>query len=177
MTWLKKVNATEPPRYQNPRLAWLSWVLAVVTTGLVLSQLISFERFMTNLAQLGSFTTKGEMATAALFLAGIEILSIPVLVRLWLSRAMRALSAVALIVAPLAWLWLLVKASMMGYIVADVGFTGGIVAFKLGAVSAVLVLIWLIVAALSFYNLGSRALFYPAKAPSRPRKGGKPKRR
>ena len=153
------VNATEAPEYKRSSLRWVSWTLAFVLVGLIAAQLASFESFMAALANTTGMQGRAQPAFLAIFLTGVEILSLTVLVRLQLSPLMRWIGAFSVLLAPVIWLSIQFASFASDRIISDIGFVGGIIDFKLGATSLLLNLIWAVVAGLSVYNLGATTLF------------------
>lgn len=106
--------ASAPPKLTTPKWWMLPTALAVVNAGMALGQLASFEEFVGIIESYG--LVEGQAATTvALSIAAVEILTLPVLLRLQLSPAMRAASSVSVILAPVVWLQLSGWASWLLY--------------------------------------------------------------
>lgn len=109
MTHLHFGKATAPPKLARPALWMVPFALVLLNGGMALAQLASFEALVHVIESYGFASGGGAMALA-IGITGIEILSLPVLLRLMLSPAMRAVSTVAVIIAPLTWLLLVLWA-------------------------------------------------------------------
>lgn len=101
--------------------------LGVFNATMVLGQLASFE---TSVEVIKDYGIAGSASAPAfvLAIAALEILSLPVLLRLALSPAMRWLSASAVFLVPVIWASLGLWALMNGLRLGNIGYFGGFLA-------------------------------------------------
>ncbi len=99
-------------------------LLALLFALMALAQLGSFEEYRTALQAYGLTSGNGS-TTLALIIAAVEILSLPVLLRLSISPLMRSLSLASIVLVPLLWLLLTLVAAVNGGNLANPGYFGG----------------------------------------------------
>lgn len=136
-------------------IAGVGYTLGVIVVGLAVAQMISFEQFVEALREYG-LTSYGWTVALALFLVGLEVMAVPFLLRVRLHRFMWALSAVSVLLLPLAWTLLTVLAMMMDRTVANAGYTGGFVPIPVGGFVLIMDLLWLAATWLWFGRSGFR---------------------
>lgn len=141
-------TATPPPTLIRPRLYVLVLLLAALNSGLALAQLASFEDFV--LALDGYQLTAATTPALAIVIAGLEILSLPVLLRLRLSPLLRAFSSAAIVLAPLLWCGLAAVAYISDLPLANAGYFGGLLEHAFSG--------WLLLASLLHLSLSVWAL-------------------
>lgn len=150
-------TATAPPQLARPKLWMLPVGLAVLNGGLALTQLATFETFT---QIIGSYSlVPGQGATAlALVITALEILSLPALLRLKLSPAMRIISTAAVFLVPLLWLQLTAWQFISGFILVNPGYFGSLVSQPYGWWLIVEVLVYLGVSFVALQTLGGDKL-------------------
>jgi len=119
-------KATPPPAFHAAGWWWAPLLLGLLNAALAVTQLASFEDFRAILEAYG-FIPNAWSATVALGIAALEILSLPVLLRLSLSPAMRTVSMYAVLAAPIAWIKLSIAAAATGNGASESGLFGSFV--------------------------------------------------
>lgn len=117
------VKATPSPKLTVPSWWWLPVLLGGFNAALALAQLADFEGFVSAL-ETYNLTSGSSTVLLAIIIAAVEILSLPVLFRLSLSPAMRAVSVVSVVLVPLAWLKLSTFAAVGGAYPRNAGYFG-----------------------------------------------------
>lgn len=156
-------KATPPPALRLVSWWWVSIVLGLGNAALIVAQLASFEDFRGIIEDYG-FVSASWSAAVALGLTALEILSLPVLLRLSLSPAMRVLSTYAVMTVPIAWGVLSIAVVSAGNAAIESGFVGTFAAIASGT------LLWisalhLIASVAALYVLGAIGSVPRAKKP------------
>jgi hypothetical protein len=135
------IKATAPPQTENKKLLIIPYTYALVLVTLALWQLIALDSFI---PYVGSYLDTDRVTPAttvvAMILIGLEVFSVPFLLRLRLSPLARFCSAVSAFATPLAWAFVTMSGESfnVGYLFADIGFFlwGGISFWVLGGPQA-----------------------------------------
>ncbi len=144
-------TATQPAPARNTWSVALGYIVAFGATGMAVAQMVSFEDFVEALRSYHLTGSRGTLALAISLLV-IEIFSVPVLFRLALSPAARAVGTAFVLLAPLVWTALTVMALMGGAQVVNAGYAGGFVKLGVGGLVLMLDIVW--AAAASVYARG-----------------------
>lgn len=150
--------ATKPPTIVGPAVRYVSYGLGFWATLLAVAQMVSFEDFVEALRQyrLGG---EGMTVAIAIGIVTLEIFTVPFLFRLALSRAARWVSALFVLLLPLAWTVLTVHALLIHATVGNAGYLGGFLPIHVGVAVALLDVVWVLVVALSFSAIGGTKAF------------------
>lgn len=99
------VRQTPPPplKTKDPRLAVIPYVYAGILVVLALLQLVFFENFVAATAEYLHPITAETATIVAVALISVQVLALPFLLRLPLSRLARFLSALLTYVGPFFW--------------------------------------------------------------------------
>jgi hypothetical protein len=146
------VTATPPNKIENTNLLIVTYGLAAALCVMVLSQLLNFEGFVEILFSYQLFNHPGSIALAIILIV-LEIFSLPVLLRLWLSPLMRMVSSFCLLLAPAAWTSLIVFTYTSGNAIATTGMLGHYVKISL-SIGIILSAVLLVTATWSYAILG-----------------------
>lgn len=123
MVKIQFAKAIAPPKVAMQKWWWLPLAIAAVNAAMATAQLVSFDTFTGIVESYGLL--QGPFAlVAALLITALEILSLPVLLRLRLSPLMRVVSAAAVFLVPLVWLQLLAWSFLNGFMLINAGFFG-----------------------------------------------------
>lgn len=131
----------------------MTYGLAAALCLMALLQLLNFEAFVEILFSYQLFNHPGSIALA-IILISLEIFSLPVLLRLWLSPLARGLSSLCVLLAPAAWTSLVVYAYVSGVAVASTGLLGHFIKVSMG-LSIVISAALLVLATWSFAILSN----------------------
>lgn len=118
-------KTTPAPKVAIPAWRWLPILFGGFIAMMALTQLADFEGFVLALDEYG-LTEESGTVTLAIVIAAIEILALPVLFRLSLSRLMRVVSAGAVLLTPLVWLGMTLVAVLGGASPQNAGYFGGL---------------------------------------------------
>lgn len=132
--------------------------------AMALGQLASFEAFVTVLESYGLAQGKGAIALA-ISIAALEILSLPVLLRLSLGPLMRLLSLAAVLLVPLAWLLMTLLAYVSNLQLNNGGYFGAFLPQSFGWWIIPIILVYIICSGFALHILG--LLGNDAKLPSK----------
>lgn len=149
MTRLRFAQATDPPKMALPKWWLLPLVVAVINGAMALAQLASFETFAMIIGSYGLLRGQGALVLA-LIITALEILSLPVLLKLRLSPAMRAVSAASVFLVPLLWLQLTLWPFIYSFELINAGYFGAFLSQPYGW--------WLILEVLAYLGLSLFAL-------------------
>lgn len=155
---IKFAVATGPQPVKDRLLLVISYVLGFGIAGLAVVQMIGFQHFVPALRSYGVAGYRGTLALAIVIL-GFEIFSVPFWLRLPLSRAARAASALFAVLTPFVWTALTFIVFVKGATVPDAGYFGGYLHLKVGILVLVLDVVWIVLVGLSFGGLGGRQAF------------------
>jgi hypothetical protein len=151
---MKFATATKPEPLKQRSLRFISYGLGFWVAALAILQMVSFEKFVD---ALRSYHVTGERGTlvVAIVLLFIEIFAVPFLLRMTLSPAARAVSAMLALATPYAWSLLMVLAFTTGQTVDNAGYFGGFLAVPLGTGLVLTVnLVWMTLVTIGFSQLG-----------------------
>jgi|GEM_PF-2660121 len=144
----------------NSKLALLSYLLGFWATGLALTQMVSFEDFVVALQDYGVTSGGGAIILGVVLLA-LEIGSVPFLLRLSLSPLARMLSAVSVVLLPVAWTLLTVAALLGNAHVPNAAYFGHFFELQVSVIILTLDVVWLAVIGWSFNALGGQKALKP----------------
>lgn len=150
-------EATLPPALTKPKLWLLPIGLAALNAAFVLSQLASFEAFVQIIASHGVMNNRFAVIVA-LIVTAVEILSLPVLLRLRLSPYMRRVSIAAICLTPLLWLIISAWPIINNFDPLSTGYFGKFISLPFGWWLIAAMLIYATISLASLVVLGGQRL-------------------
>lgn len=147
-------TSTQPPE-ATPRYRVLSYGLGLLATVMAVAQMVSFEEFVDGLRDYGLTGERGTVALA-IALISLEVFSVPFLFRLWLSPLARLLSAICVVLSPIAWTALVLAGLTGGAHVSNTGYLGGFLTMQLSGLMLALAVAWVVVVGAAFDRMGGR---------------------
>ncbi len=147
--------ATKPTPVANRNFRLASYAFGVLSVGLAVAQMVSFEDFV---GALREYHVAGERGTVAIAIAllTLEVFSVPFLFRMPLSRAARFVSALFTALLSYAWAAMTIIALFNNTVVANAGYFGGFFRVHVGMLLLVLNLLWMVALALVFGAIGGK---------------------
>ncbi len=154
---MKFAQPTKPAPVSNRFLLLLSYGLGLLSTGLALAQMASFEDFASAIQGYHVIGYRTSLALAIVLL-GLEVFSVPFWFRLNLSLAARWASVACAILAPYVWVMVFIAVMMHGPVFTQSGLLGGLIHVPFG-LAAGLIMVWAVVVSVSLGTLAKlRAL-------------------
>lgn len=151
------VHATAPETVKNQQLLFVPYVTAGLFCAMAVLQLVNFEAFVTSIEQYHLSAQPGSIILAVT-LIGLEILAIPFLLHLWMSRLGRWFSASFVLFLPFVWLFLQMWTVRHGQALANAGLFGDLVPLASGVVASGVTILLGVLAVWSFCILnGAKA--------------------
>lgn len=117
------ITATQPEPVAKIEFRVTGMLYAFLLLVMALTQLVNFEAFAELIIAQGLVGRDGAIALAVALLA-LEIFSLPFLLRMWLSRLARFVSAVSVLLVAAAWLTISLQATVAGHVFANMGIFG-----------------------------------------------------
>ena len=120
------VEATNPPKAKTKQAKQISLLYALILVVMAVSQLFTFEDFITLVANFNLPLPDALAFVVAPLLIVCEVFALPFLLRMRLSPAFRGVSMVAGWIVPLKWFFITVWVVSTNQSVETVGFLGTI---------------------------------------------------
>ena len=150
--YMNKIVALPAPKPRSVAARNTAWTYAAILTVMAVGQLFAFEKFIPLLKKYDLVGGDGTATLLACLIVIVEIMALPFLLRMRLSRLMRWVSLCCGVIAPAVW----VKLSLFAIITSTELSNGGILGSKVsvGLVpQLVLGLVLLVVAAYVAHGL------------------------
>lgn len=138
---MQAIKSTPPPRVENKRLLIIPYTYVLVLISLAIWQLVALDSFIPYISRYLEVDSVTSATTlVAMVLIGMEVFSVPFLLRLHLSPLARFCSAALAFATPLAWAFVTMSGDSfnVGYLFINIGFFlwGGVSFWVLGGPQA-----------------------------------------
>jgi len=143
------VHATAPTAVKNQQLLFVPYITAGFFCVMAVLQLVNFEGFVNSIEQYHLSAQPGSIILAVT-LIGLEILAMPFLLLLWMSRLGRWFSASFVLLLPLVWLFLQLWAAGRGQTLTNAGLFGDLVPLASGTIAFGVTILLAVLAVWSF---------------------------
>ncbi|HVQ44767.1 MAG TPA: hypothetical protein VMT30_07465 [Candidatus Saccharimonadia bacterium] len=152
---MKFASATPPTPLKTAILRRLSYALAIFTAILAATQIASWSDFA-SIFQTYQLASAPASAILAGSVIGLELLSLPFLCRLPLSRGLRRASASAFVSLPYLWTYLATSAIFRDLAVSNYGLFGTLIPIGTWQLALAIELLWMTLVGLTFGAFGGR---------------------
>jgi hypothetical protein len=125
---MKRVFAHSPTSPVSPAVFLICWGLVVVFAAMAALQLVTYEKFVPIIQNYQLFNSPAGGKVFAAIVVVAEVMALPFLLRMKLSRLFRMASAGFLVLASLSWVVLGLKSAFSDAPIIGTGIIGGFLA-------------------------------------------------
>ena len=118
---IQDTSATQP--LKNKKLLIVPYLTALIVGMMALIHLVAFEKFIQFVQDYRVTDGQGAIVLAVV-IVGLEVFSLPFLIRLSMSRLARAFSALFVLLTPLVWLFLAMYVWLRHIALSDISYFG-----------------------------------------------------